>query len=81
MTFTVVFPGKAKQFPGNPFKAETPFGPAQTIEIGDICEQADLFREALEEIASGGQGQIAMQEIAQRALDAVSGKVREELGL
>lgn len=70
MATTVVFEGHPAKIDGNPFDVATPFGVVQAISVGDACEQEGILRAALEEIADGGQGQIAMQEIAQKALDA-----------
>ena len=72
MATTVVFEGHPAKIEGNPFDVVTPFGTVQTISVGDVCEQETILREALEEIADGGQGQIAMQEIAQQALDRLN---------
>lgn len=77
MAFTIVFPGAAEKFHGNPFKAETPFGKAQTVSVGDVCAYEDILREALEEIIdSSGRG---AEGIAQAALDKVDALMMAEL--
>lgn len=77
MAFTIVFPGKANQFDGNPFHAETPFGKAQTVSVGDVCECESIFREALEEIIDGSGS--SAEGAAQAALDKVDALMMAEL--
>jgi threonine dehydrogenase-like Zn-dependent dehydrogenase len=79
--YTVVFFGHPKNIKGNPFDLVTDFGEVRVLSIGNVCETADSFREALEQIADG-RGDPA--EIAQDALDeadaatAAAVKVRQE---
>lgn len=81
MAFTIVFPGKARSFGGNPFEAETPFGKVQSISVGDIIAYEDILREALEAIVDGPMSAASMQEAAQAALDQVDHLMADELGL
>jgi hypothetical protein len=76
MAFTIVFPGPARQFAGNPFDAETPFGKVQTISIGDVCAQSDVMREALEQIEEGNG---VPADIAQEALRQVNKMMTAEI--
>ncbi|UJW87929.1 hypothetical protein [Devosia sp. SL43] len=79
MAFTIVFPGWPTKIEGNIFDVETPFGKVETIAVGDTCTQADLFREALEEIADGVMSGAALQAVAQKALDAADAAMMAEL--
>lgn len=78
MSFTIVFPGLIRKFAGNPFDAETPFGKAQTVAIGDACEQCDIMRAALEQIADDVQ---QPAELARQALREISDLIIAETKL
>lgn len=70
--FTLVFKGSLKGFPGNPLRTETSFGVPFICALGNVCDEIDGFREALEEIAD--LGDVRSDEagtIARRALDPV----------
>lgn len=79
MAFTIVFPGAAKKFDGNPFKIETPFGKAQTVSVGDVCAYEEILREALGDILDGPLSATTMQDVAQKALDKVDALMMAEL--
>jgi hypothetical protein len=51
--YTVVFSGHPKNIPGNPFDFQSPFGTVNALAASNCMEDADRFREALEEIADG----------------------------
>lgn len=66
-TYTVVFDGHPKNIPGNPFDAKTAFGTVVVLSVGNVCDDADCYREALQEIADRGDDRASR--IAQKALD------------
>ena len=51
LSYTVAFSGHPGNINGNPFDYVTDFGAVETIGIGDMFKVADIFREALEQIA------------------------------
>lgn len=67
--FTLVFKGSLRDFAGNPLRTETPFGIPFICALGNVCDEADGFRETLEEIAESGDESGV---VARRALDRVS---------
>lgn len=79
MAFTIVFPGTPKKIEGNIFDVETPFGKVETISVGDSCAQADLYREALEQIADGNMSALSLADLAQSAIDAADAATMAEL--
>lgn len=48
--FTIVFDGNLKDYNGNPFHTETPFGKPQVVSDGDATDRADDLEEALQRI-------------------------------
>jgi hypothetical protein len=64
--YTVVFFGHPKNIKGNPFDLVTDFGEVRVLSIGNACETADKFREALEKIAESYGREST---VAQDALD------------
>jgi len=67
MSFTLLFAGRLRDFKGNPFTTETPYGKAVVASIGDVFEERDVLAEALEKIAAGGIPDV--EDFAQDALD------------
>ena len=67
--FTVYFNRPLKDLEGNPFHIESPFGAAQTIGRGNSFDEADIYREALEEIVERTTD-ARIVAIAETALDA-----------
>ncbi len=65
-SFTLVFEGDIRKFDANPLKAETPFGTAYAVSVGDVLEVRDILHDALEKLASKS-GDVG--DIAQKALD------------
>ena len=65
--YTIVFEGHPRDIPGNPFDFKSPFGAVTTVSAGNVCEDADRYREALEAIAEGSNQTAAA--LAQEALD------------
>lgn len=45
--FTLVFPGDLRQFKGNPFKTETPFGVPVSAGVRDALDERSELLEAL----------------------------------
>jgi hypothetical protein len=52
MAFTIVFEGNLRHIEGNPLKLETAFGKPIVSSIGDLSEECDKLREALEAVDS-----------------------------
>ncbi len=50
MAFTLVFDGDLKNFEGNPFQTDTPFGRPYAIAIGDALEEKDKLEQRIKEI-------------------------------
>jgi len=48
MPMSCIFEMDVRDFKGNPFKAETPFGPPIIINTGNLAAENDLLREELE---------------------------------
>ena len=67
MTFTVIFKNRLRDVPGNPFTAETPFGPVRAAGIGNAYAERDVLEEALQAIAAGGISDV--EEYAQDAIE------------
>ena len=65
--YTIVFQGHPRNIKGNPFDLVTDFGRVAVMSVGNVCEDADCFREALEEIVDRGDTRASA--IAQKALD------------
>lgn len=65
--YTVVFYGHPRGIKGNPFDVVSDFGKAVVISVGNVCEDADCYRAALEEIAERGDRQASA--LAQAAMD------------
>jgi hypothetical protein len=51
--FTLVFEGDIRNFNGNPFKTETPFGIPLAAGHGDALAKIDDLERRLEEVISG----------------------------
>ena len=49
--FTLVFEGNLREFKGNPFRTETPFGIPRAGSLGDANEKVDKLRAVIEECA------------------------------
>lgn len=72
--FTVAFEGNIRGIKTSPFNIVSEFGTPVTIGVGNSFEEADGFREALEQIAEGS-GKAA--DIASAALDAADRRLVE----
>lgn len=48
--FTLAFPGDLRQFKGNPFKTETPFGVPVSAALGDVLEERGRLLEEREQL-------------------------------
>ncbi len=46
---TIFFECDIRQFKGNPFHVETPFGRPVTIAVGDVFEERDRLEDELEQ--------------------------------
>lgn len=75
--YTVVFYGHPRNIKGNPFDLVTDFGRVVVLSISNLADEADCFREALEEIAESDFGKSA--DIAQAALDAADARTTKAL--
>jgi hypothetical protein len=49
-SFTMIFGGNIRHFKGNPLTAETPFGVAYAIGVGDAFEDMDAMRDLLNQV-------------------------------
>ena len=75
MSFTVVFEGDASDAPSNPFKVHSLFGPVQAIARGDLIDERDQFRAALEHISELGDVRAdEASSIARRVLELIDGE-------
>ncbi|MBR1230183.1 hypothetical protein JQ600_35400 [Bradyrhizobium sp. AUGA SZCCT0176] len=54
--FTLVFEGNLRDFKGNPFKTDTPFGIPIIVGLGDAFEECEKLREELSAAVSNGEG-------------------------
>jgi hypothetical protein len=71
---TVWFDTDPRQIKSNPFDVVSEFGKVITIGRGNSFDEADIYREALEEIADSSTDS-RIVEIAERALEATNPKV------
>jgi hypothetical protein len=53
--FTMVFEGNLRDFKGNPFKTETPFGIPVVVGLGDAFEECEKLREELSAAVPNGE--------------------------
>ena len=51
---TIVFDCDLRQFDGNPFHAETPFGKPVVTACGDLAERCDALEAMVEYLEHGG---------------------------